>query len=140
MFELVPFGRRERDLFRELDNLEKNFFGDFGGRLHAVRTDIIDKGDKFVLSAELPGFEKSDIKIDINKDTLTIRAERNNENEEKTDTYVRRERRYGSYERSFDLTNIKSDEIAAKYENGILYVDLPKVEPKVPIEKTIEIQ
>ena len=62
MFDLMPFGRNEKSLFDYLDNFEPNFFGDaFGGNVSQFRTDIVDKGDKYVLQAELPGFAKEDI-------------------------------------------------------------------------------
>ncbi len=58
MFDLMPFNRREDNLFHYLDNLEKNFWGDLATNVSSFRTDVLDKGDKFVLEAELPGFQK----------------------------------------------------------------------------------
>ena len=59
MFDLMPFGRNEKSLFDYLDNFERNFFGDaFGGNVSQFRTDIVDKGDKYVLQAELPVSQK----------------------------------------------------------------------------------
>ena len=65
------------------------------------------------MKADLPGFAKEDIHIDLNDNTLTIHAEHNEENETKQDNYVRRERRYGSFSRSFDVTNINTSDIDA---------------------------
>ena len=83
MFELMPFGRQERNLFRYLDNMEKSFFGDMGEGIAQFRTDILDKGDHYLLEAELPGFAKEDIKIDLENGYLNIHAEHKEEKEEK---------------------------------------------------------
>ena len=100
MFELIPFDRTIRhmtnfDPFRELDNMERSFFGN-GSVVSAFRTDVSDTGDAFKLEAELPGFSKDDIKIDIENDCLTISAERKFDDEDKKKNFVKRERFYGS--------------------------------------------
>ena len=89
MFELIPFDRRGSrvsayDPFRMLDEMERNFFGNSNHTsVAAFRTDVTDTGDAFVLDAELPGFKKEDIKIDVENDCLTISAERKLEEEDK---------------------------------------------------------
>ncbi|WP_312694153.1 Hsp20/alpha crystallin family protein [Caproiciproducens sp.] len=140
MFDLMPFGRRENNLFNYFDNMEKNFFGDISQGFSTFRTDVIDNGDKYVLKAELPGFKKEDIKIDIEGDRLTVSAEHNDETEEKKDSYIRRERRYGSFARSFDISNIKGNEISAEYKDGILELSMPKLETTVPESRRIEVR
>ncbi len=140
MFDLVPFSRRENNLFSYLDNMERNFFGDMAQDFPSFRADIIDNGNQFVLKAELPGFKKEEIKIDIKDNMLTISAEHKDETEEKKDNYVRRERRYGSFVRTFDISNIKGNEISADYNEGILSLNLPKLEAKVPETRMIDIK
>ncbi|QEY34568.1 Hsp20/alpha crystallin family protein [Caproiciproducens galactitolivorans] len=140
MFDLMPFGRRENSLFNYIDNMEKNFFGDFARSFSTFRTDVIDEGDRYVLKAELPGFNKEDIKIDIEGSYLTVSAQHSDDTEEKRENYVRRERRYGSFARSFDISDIKSNEITAEYTNGILSLNLPKKEGTVPESRRIEIK
>ncbi|MBU9725387.1 Hsp20/alpha crystallin family protein [Diplocloster modestus] len=140
MLNLMPFSRREDNLFNYLDNLEKNFFGDMDQNLSQFRTDIIDDGDHYTMKADLPGFTKEDIHIDLNDNTLTIHAEHNEENETKKDNYVRRERRYGSFSRSFDVTNINTSDIDATYANGVLELKLPKLEAVVPEPRKIEVK
>lgn len=127
------------DPFRELENFEKSFFGDFGG---GFRTDIKDKGDHFELEADLPGVKKEDIAVDIDGDCLTISAQRDSQREEKNDQeqYVRRERSYGSYSRSFDISNVKSEEISGSYENGVLKLVLPKRSPTGSTSRRLDIQ
>lgn len=143
MFDMMPFERRNSmarfDPFRELENFEKSFFGDFGG---GFRTDIKDKGDHFELEADLPGVKKEDIAVDIDGDCLTISAQRNSQREEKNDQeqYVRRERSYGSYSRSFDISNVKSEEISGSYENGVLKLVLPKRSPTGSASRRLDIQ
>ena len=137
MFDLMPFERRNRDLVKYLDNFDKEFFGNM---LEEFKTDIEDKGDRFVLEAELPGFAKEDIKIDIEDNRLTIHAEHNNENETKEKNYIRRERSYGSFERSFDISNINAEGITAEYKNGVLELVMPKLAEVKPEVKRIDIR
>lgn len=140
MFEILPFGNR-KDFFNYLDNFDKDFFGNMNVPVTSFKTDIIDKGDKYLLQAELPGFNKEDINIDIDGDYLTISAEHKEEKEIKEGNYVRKERKLGSFSRSFDISNIKHDQISAEYKNGILELNLPKQSPEPPKEpRKISIQ
>ena len=140
MFGMIPFDRRDSSLFDMLDNFERNFFGTSSNTASSFRTDIRDEGDKFVLEAELPGFKKEDIKLDLKDGILTISAQHSTENEEKKDSYIRRERRYGSFSRSFDVSGIQEDHITAAYNNGVLELTLPKAQPVVPAARQIDIQ
>lgn len=140
MFDLMPFEQKSRNLADYFDNLEKSFFGGMSAGISQIRTDILDKGDKYVLQAELPGFDKQDIKIDLNGDTLVISAEHKQETEDKKDDFIRRERRYGSFMRSFDVTGIQTDHIDAAYNNGVLELTLPKALPPQPDSRAIQIR
>ncbi len=139
MFDMMPFGRNDNNLFHYLDNMERSLFGDTFGSFSQFRTDILDKGDHYELQAELPGFEKEDIHIDVQGDSLTVSAQHSDSKEEKQDNYVRKERKYGSYSRSFDLSGIKADNITASYKNGVLILCLPKMENEVPASRRIDI-
>ena len=139
MFELMP-SRRANSLANYFDTLEKSFWGDFAKGWTDFKTDILDKGDHYLMEAELPGFSKEDIHISMDGNLLTIQAEHSDEKENKEEQYVRKERSYGSYTRSFDISNIKADEISASYNNGVLELTLPKAEPSKPQAKTIEIR
>ena len=141
MLSLVPFESAGNNIFNYLDNIEKNFFGNFySGNTH-FRTDIEDKGDRFILTSELPGYEKDDISIDVSEDMLTIKAENHSEKtEEDENRYVRKERRGGFLCRSFNVSGIDTDGIYAEYKNGILTLELPKITPERPDVKKIEIQ
>lgn len=137
MFDLMPFERRNRELAKVFNDFDKEFFGDF---MTAFKTDVLDKGDRFVLEAELPGFKKEDISIDVDNNCLTIRAEHKDETERKEKNYIRRERSYGSYSRSFDISSVKADQITAEYKDGVLEVDLPKLEETRPQTRRIELK
>lgn len=143
MFGMVPFEYRDHNLFDAFDNFERNFFQNSSIDLPAFRTDIRDTGDKYVLEAELPGFSKEDINLDLKDGILTISAEHtenNDQKDEKNGSYIRRERRYGSFRRSFDVTGIDENAITASYQNGVLELSLPKAQQVIPEAKKIMIE
>lgn len=141
MFGMLPFERTNDNFFDTFDNFQRKFLGE-NAAFPAFRTDIRDAGDQFILESELPGFQKEDIKLDLKDGILTIYAEHTQNSEEKNDKgqYLRRERRYGSFSRSFDVTGIDENGITATYQNGILELSLPKAKPIVPEAKHITIQ
>ena len=69
MFDLIPFGRNERNLFNYLDNVERSFWDGSISNMAQFRCDVQDKGDSYLLEAELPGFEREDIGIDLDGTT-----------------------------------------------------------------------
>lgn len=139
MYDLVPFKRSTNDIFSLFNEMENNLMQNFGSQLPSFKTDIVDKGDKFVLEADLPGFNKEDINIHVDDNRLTISAQQAVSKEEDKDNYIRKERRYGSFTRSFDVSNIKTDQIKADYKNGVLVLDLPKKENKQSNFRKIDI-
>lgn len=142
MFGMIPFEYRDHNLFNAFDIFERSFFGNSNVDLPAFRTDIRDAGDKYLLDAELPGFNKEDISLDIKDGILTISAEHNESNDQKDDNgnYIRRERRYGSFRRSFDISGIDENAISASYQNGILQLTLPKAQQVLPQSHRIAIE
>ena len=134
--------------FREMEEFEKGFFtnpfGAFFGSndLAEFKTDVTDEGDHFLLEADLPGFNKKDIKLDISGDVLTVSAERHSKLEEKDkkEKIVRVECSYGSYSRQFDISAVDADAIKAKYENGVLQLVLPKKKFEKPESRRLEIE
>jgi len=141
MFGMIPFDRRDDNLFDIFDNFQKKFFDNTNANLPAFRTDIRDMGDKFLLEAELPGFNKEDIDLALKDGILTIKAEHKESHDEKDEKgeYLRRERRYGSFARSFDVSGIDETNITAAYNNGILELTLPKQAPVEPETRQIAI-
>lgn len=150
MFEMRPYAKKNNSLynpFRDMDEFEKRFFSSpFGffenGTLDEFKTDVKDEGDHYELEADLPGFDKKDIHLDINADTLTVSAERHSEHEEKDKKgkYIRCERSYGTYSRDFDVSGINTEGIKAKYENGVLKLTMPKKANALPETKRLEIE
>lgn len=141
MYGLTPFGRTGFGLWDAFNDFDKNFFGD-SMPINSCRTDIRDDGDKYVMESELPGFEKEDIKLDINGTQLTIAAEHSTNSDEKDEkgNYIRRERTFGSYKRSFDISDVDTEAISAEYKNGVLTLELPKKKPEEPVSKRLEIK
>ena len=143
MLNLIPFVGRNHflsyDPFKEIEDMERRFFE---RQLPAFRTDIRASESEYILEAELPGFSKEDIRIDIKDGILTIRAERKSDTKshDEGNRYVRRERHYGSFARSFDLDGIREEDISAAYRDGILRVTLPKAEPPKDNTRTLIIE
>lgn len=142
MFELMPFGYRRVSAynpFRDFEEMSRSFWDDTN--VSAFRTDITEKDGTYILEADLPGFKKEDISVDIDKDCLTITAEhKSEEKEENADSYIRRERYYGSYTRSFNVKGIDTEAITAAYNDGVLTLTMPKKEPEVPAARRLEIK
>ncbi|MBP3519751.1 MAG: Hsp20/alpha crystallin family protein [Oscillospiraceae bacterium] len=141
MFGMIPFDRSDNNLFDTFDSFARDFFRKSNADLPAFRTDIRDAGDSYVLEAELPGFNKEDINLDLKDGILTITAAHTESTEDKGDngSYIRRERRYGSFQRSFDVTGIEETGITAAYLNGVLTLTLPKAKPAEPETRRIAI-
>ncbi len=151
MFELRPFHRNQEltyNPFKAMEDFEKRFFEDpftgffETGDIAEFKTDISDQGDSYLLEADLPGFEKKDIHLDVQGDVLTINAERHSQHEDKDKkgNYVRLERSYGQYSRQFDVSGIDAHGIKAKYENGVLKLTMPKKQETLPESHTLEIE
>jgi len=133
--------------FQTLENIRKSFYEDpfdfFASDAKAsIKMDVIKNDTGYTIVADLPGFKKEDIHLDIEGDVLTLKAERHSEyeDENKKDNYLRIERSYGSYERSFDLSDIDASKIHAKYNDGVLTLDLPKKEEIAPASRRLEIE
>ena len=140
MFNLIPYvyGRRELDPFREFEKLEREIFA--SRRPFGFRTDVKDLGEKYVLEAELPGFKKENINVEVEDGKLTIVAERSSEKSENEENIVHRERIYGTFTRSFDVSTVQTDEITATFVDGILSLDLPKKKEEEPKTRKLEIK
>jgi len=95
--------------------------------------DIYETDDALVMKAELPGFSKDDISIEMKENTLVIKGERKREDEVKEGSYHRTERVYGAFQRSFLLpTTVDQDKVRAAYKDGVLELRLPKVQAAQP--------
>ena len=95
--------------------------------------DVKETQDALQFHVELPGLKKEDVEITIENNVLTIAGERKFEKETKDENYHRLERSYGAFSRSFTLpTGVRSEQVEAKFENGVLAVTLPKQEESKP--------
>lgn len=143
MYSLLPFGRYANNSLNSLfDDFERSFFPVDRSQMPAFRTDIKDEGDHFLLEADLPGFKKEDIDLHLQDGVLTITANHSEtvENKDEGGKYVCRERRVGSFTRSFNVSGIQEDAISASYENGVLKLTLPKEGEPEPQSRKIAIQ
>jgi HSP20 family protein len=134
------------DTFQKLVNdlLEENMYQPEKKRTYVPKADIMERDADFEIQLVMPGLNKENISLHIDKGVLTVSAELENketdENEAKEHVvYHLRERVYGPYQRSFQLPdNIKEDKIKAGYENGILTINLQKERTK-PVKKSIKV-
>lgn len=119
-----------------------DIFDDFSRmpRTNDMKCDIYEKDGNYNIELDIPGYDKSDIKIECDNNVLTITAEKNNETKEEGEDkkYIRRERVYGKVSRTFNFSDIDEDAIQAEFTNGILKITVPKAEP-VETKKVIEI-
>jgi HSP20 family protein len=122
-FALEPFWRAETSI---------------GAALPAV--DVVEKADGFQITAELPGLDEKDVEVKVADDVLTITGEKKEEKEEKKKDYYRSERRYGAFQRAFELPpGVDQAKIAASFQKGVLTITLPKSAEAQQKEKKIAI-
>nr|MBN2276293.1 Hsp20/alpha crystallin family protein [candidate division Zixibacteria bacterium] len=130
----------------EFDSFFENFFNApvFKGNTDCdfmPRVDIVENKEAIDLHFELPGMEKDQIKVMVEDGVLTVSGERRQESEEKDKNYIRTERSYGSFSRSFTLSeNVDHEHIQAEYKNGILNVSLKKTEKAKPKEISVAVK
>lgn len=148
------------DPWREMDGLFNSFRRDmdrmlwdpFGfdlarPKMRTVRSaqfmpmNLLDAGEKLMLSIEMPGVNKDNTKISLEDDILTISVGSNEEKEDEKRNYLLKERSSYSCQRSVRLpVEVMGDKVSAKMDNGILHVELPKKHPKEPKKKDIKIE
>lgn len=119
------FGRRWSEVLRGQ--------GEEVGRMIAPAMDVAESADRYTITAELPGLRKDDVKITVENGVLTISGEKKFEREEKKEDYHLVERRYGTFYRSVTLPNqVDSDKASAKFQDGVLVIEVPKLEQAKP--------
>jgi HSP20 family protein len=149
MTRFVPFRSALSDV-AVLQNRLNSIFSDFarpeaaqeslavGNFVPAV--DIYEDEQKLVLKLEVPGIRQDDIDVRMENQTLTVRGERRFETDEKEENFHRIERRFGSFVRSFTLpVSVDTATVSAKYDNGVLSIQLAKKEAAKPRQVKIEI-
>jgi HSP20 family protein len=152
---LLPGRARETglDIFEDLEGFQNEMNRLFNLTLHrpgkkgngtalwAPVVDIIDEKDNIRVRAELPGMKKEEIEVSVNNDTLSIKGEKKEEKEIKEKDYVRSERYYGAFHRSFILpAGVDPQRVNAAYKDGVLEITLPKREDAKPKEIKVDIK
>ncbi len=128
------------DPFHDILSMKENFdrlLQDYFGGFSEKRTeeswypmvDIKENPDEIIVSAEIPGMKKSDIKLTLSDNQLTIQGERKMEKEDKNETFYRIERTYGKFKRVIGLpVEVEDSKVSATYKDGVLQIRLPKSE------------
>jgi len=150
MFGLTPINRRNgnvpgRNDFWDFKSVLDDFFSDsffptFNRSGHPIRADIRETDKAYIIDAEIPGVNKDEIKLELRDDVLTISVERDERVDEEKDNYIRRERRYGAFSRSFYVDNVDAQGVEARNHNGVITITLPKKEGGKDNRHRIEIQ
>lgn len=148
MFNLVPF-RRNNNIASRRDPMSEffdNFFNDdlfmnnsYLQARNGFRVDVKEEDNNYILEADLPGVKKDSINIDYENNYLTISTTRQDEYEEKKDNFIRKERSYGQFSRSFYVDNVDESKIKAEFNDGVLRIIMPKLE-NAPKSRRIDIQ
>ena len=117
----------------EDDDFLKDFF-DFENRPSVPDVNVSENKDQYTIEVAAPGMDKKDFNVDVQNNLLVISSEKESKDEDKQSNFLRREFCYTSFQRSFNIPEtVDAENIKAKYENGVLYVDLPK--KKEAVEK-----
>lgn len=134
MFEMMPFRKGNRNLskgdyFNQMFNdfFDDDFMSPMNFWHDSFRVDMKETEDAYSIEADLPGMKKDDIEIVYDNNYLTISAKQDESVENKTDKYVRRERRHGELKRSFYIDNVDESKIDASFKDGVLKLVLPKL-------------
>lgn len=129
-----------RTLQREIDRVFDSFFPtrytedeETSKAVWAPRVDLSENDDLYRIELDVPGMDRDDLNISFQDNQLTVSGERREERKEEDSEYVRVERAFGHFYRSFRLPKtIKADAIEANYENGVLTIEVPKAEESKP--------
>jgi HSP20 family protein len=139
---------KERDHFIRsfdtiFDDMFKNHFGDMGvsaGKGAYPKVNVINHDDRVEIVAELAGFTKSDIDLEIEEDILTISGKSPQQDNEEVSYYLRELKR-SSFRRSFKIIDsFEMDKVNAKFDNGLLTITLPRVKEEVKVAKKVTIK
>ena len=142
---LVKWTPKPMSLFDEMDNMVSSVFGsdwNFPAKHTdwAPAVDVKETDDLFLITADIPGLTKKDVKVNITDGKMTISGDSQVGADEENSRYHYRERRYGSFKRTFNLPeSVNEEKISASFKNGILEVELPKHENVLPKERVIKV-
>lgn len=147
MFGMVPFRRNNNSVAKRGDYFEdffNNFFSDdffapamFNNK--SFKVDVKEDDNQYLVEADLPGMKKENINLEYENNYLTISAKKEDVLEDKRDNYVRRERSYGEFKRSFYVDNVDESKVDASFTDGVLKISLPKKEKGKESKSQIDI-
>ena len=143
---LVKWAPNSASIFDEMNRMVRTVFDDdwnlpvYRDSIWNPAVDVKENEKSFVLTADIPGLPKKDVKINVSNRVLTIHGERREEKENKDGTFYYRERHIGSFSRSFQLPDtVNEDCIQASFNNGVLSIELPKLEDSLPKDREVKI-
>ena len=147
MFDMVPFRRghngvtKRGDVFENFMNSfwDDDFFGSMNLMNNSFKVDLQETDNNYIIAADLPGVKKDAINLGYENNYLTISAKRDDVVEDKNDNYVRRERHYGEFKRSFYIDNVDDTKIDASFNDGVLKINLAKKDPSKVSARKIDI-
>lgn len=125
------FDRFFDDFFSPLENMHTSF--------NSFKVDVLEDDENYIIEADLPGFKKDDLAITYENNYLTISAKKEDLVEERKEQFIRRERQFGEFRRTFYIEQIDMDQIDARFNNGILEIKIKKLNSPSP-RKNIEIK
>lgn len=146
MFEMIPFRRnnvaRRDDFFTPFfkNFFEDDFFTAMSNVKGNFKVDLKETEENYLVEADLPGIQKEAIAVDFENNYLVITAKREDSVEDKKENYLRRERHYGEFKRSFYIDNVDENNINASFNHGVLKITLPKLAKGNDKKKKIDIQ
>lgn len=149
MFDMVPF--RKNNLYKRggenFNNFFDNFFNDdffapipFNKIGYGFKVDLKESESSYMVQADLPGVNKDSIEVEFKNNYLTVSAKREETSEDKNESYIRKEVSYGEFRRSFYIDNVNEEKISASFTDGVLKIDLPKVNKEKVETKKIEVK
>ena len=136
MFDMVPFTSARPYKPSKIWDPFQEFFG---AVVHSAATDIRETDQDFTIETELPGYDKSEISVNMKEGVLTVHAAHQEESSS-DEGYIRRERAQKTVERRFEVSGVDTAAIKAEYVNGVLKLTLPKLPEVIPQQHQIEIQ
>jgi HSP20 family protein len=146
MFDIVPFRRnnlsRRDDFFSPLFKsfFDDDFFTTMSTMRGNFKADLKETDENYIVEADLPGIKKEAIDIEFHNNYLVISAKRDETTEDKKENYVRQERHYGEFKRSFYIDNVDENKIDASFADGVLKITLPKLNKGMEQKRKINIQ
>ena len=135
------FINMQHEIDRMFDRFRGGVVDDSGSLPLLPVVDVVENENEYIVKVELPGVNKNDVKITVQNEVLTVRGEKKQEKVTEGENYHHTERSYGSFQRSFTLpSSVKSDNIDASYNDGILTVSVPKAEEAKPKEIEVKVK